>query len=106
MLTTSHLIHPIVQLVGTGLVLASLLGGVFWPAESAAEGGPTAYGEYRDSQAFQGYQDYQRYQDYRPYGRPRYAQPDRFTIRKGKKCELRCERIRGSREYHCREYRC
>jgi hypothetical protein len=32
--------------------------------------------------------------------------PDRYTIHKGKKCELRCERIRGTRDYRCREYRC
>jgi hypothetical protein len=106
MVRAGNLLQHVVPLVGTGLVLASLLGGVFLPAESAADAGPTAYGAYSDYQAFPGYQDYQRYQDYRPYGRPRYAQPDRFTIRKGKKCELRCERIRGSREYRCREYRC
>lgn len=42
----------------------------------------------------------------RPYHRPRYALPDRYRIHKGKKCELRCERIRGTRDYRCREYRC
>jgi hypothetical protein len=106
MVTAGNLLQHLVRRVGTGLVLASLCGGVFLPAEPAASSGPTAYGAYSDYQAFPGYQDYQRYEDYRPYGRPRYAQPDRFTIHKGKKCELRCERIRGSREYRCREYRC
>jgi hypothetical protein len=83
-----------------GLVLVSLLGWFTLSAESASGLEPTAYGDYRD------YQDYQGYQDYRSYRRPRYEQPDRFTIRKGKKCEIRCERIRGSRDYRCREYRC
>jgi hypothetical protein len=32
--------------------------------------------------------------------------PDRFTIRKGHRCEVRCERIGRSRDYRCREYRC
>src|SRR5262245_33203321 len=105
MFATNYMIYHVARLVGTGLVMASLFGGVFLPAESAAGAGPTANREYSDYQAYQGYRDYQGYQDYRPYGRPRYTQPDRFTIRKGKKCELRCERIRGSHEYHCREYR-
>jgi hypothetical protein len=29
-----------------------------------------------------------------------------FTIRKGHKCEVRCERIGRSGDYRCREYRC
>jgi hypothetical protein len=46
---------------------------------------------------------------YRTYPHdPRYRDPgpDRFTIHKGHKCEVRCERIGRSRDYHCREYRC
>ena len=31
--------------------------------------------------------------------------PNRHTIYKGKKCEFQSERIRGCREYYCREYR-
>jgi hypothetical protein len=100
MLTTCHLIHHLGQLVGIGLVLVSLFGWFALPAESASGVEPTAYWGYQD------HRDYQGYQDYRSYRRPRYDQPDRFTIRKGKKCELRCERIRGTREYRCREYRC
>ena len=100
MLPICHLIHHLAQLVGTGLVLVSLFGWYTLPAASASGVEPTAYGDYQD------YRDYHDYQDYRSYRRPRYAQPDRFTIRKGKKCEIRCERICGTREYRCREYRC
>jgi hypothetical protein len=100
MLITCHLLHHFAQLVGIGLVLVSLFGWYTLPAESASGVEPTAYWGYQDDR---GYQDYR---DYRSYQRPRYEQPDRFTIRKGKKCELRCERIRGTREYRCREYRC
>jgi hypothetical protein len=103
MLTPCHLLPHLGQLVGAGFVLISLFGWFPLPAESASGVEPTAYGEYRDYRDYQGYQDYQ---DYRSYRRPRYEQPDRFTIRKGKKCEVRCERIWGSRDYRCREYRC
>jgi hypothetical protein len=44
---------------------------------------------------------------YRAYPHdPRYREPgpDRFIIPKGHPCEVRCERIRRSRNYHCREY--
>ena len=101
MLTTCHLLHHYFgQLVGLGFVLVSLIGWFTLPAESASGVEPTAYWGY------QGYRGDQDYRDYRSYRRPRYEQPDRFTIRKGKKCELRCERIWGTREYRCREYRC
>jgi hypothetical protein len=43
--------------------------------------------------------------DYRHDRRSRSALPDRFTIDKPGKCELRCERRRNG-EYQCREYRC
>jgi hypothetical protein len=94
MLTTHHPIHHLVQLVGTGLILVSLFGCLTLPAESVSGFEPTAY------------RDYPGHRDYRPYRRPRYALPDRYTIHKGKKCELRCERIWGTRDYRCREYRC
>jgi len=94
MLTTCHLLHHFGQLVGIGLVLVSLFGWFTLPAEFASGVEPTAYG------------DYQGYRDYRSYRRPRYEQTDRFTIRKGKRCEIRCERVWGTREYRCREYRC
>jgi hypothetical protein len=100
MLTTRHLIHHFAHLVGTGLVLVSLFGCVTVPAASASGVEPTTYRYYRD------YRDYHGYQDYRWYQRPRYERPHRFTIRKGKKCQIRCERIWGTREYRCREYRC
>ena len=100
MLTTRHPIYHLVQLVGTGLVLVSLFGCLTLPAESVSGFEPTAYRDYRD------YRDYHDYRDYRSYRRPRYEQPDRFTIHKGKKCEIRCERIWGTRDYRCREYRC
>jgi hypothetical protein len=100
MLTTRHLIHHFAHLVGTGLVLVSLFGCFTVPAASASGVEPTTYRYYRD------YRDYHGYQDYRWYQRPRYEHPHRFTIRKGKKCQIRCERIWGTREYRCREYRC
>jgi hypothetical protein len=98
--TTRHLIHHLAHLVGTGLVLVSLFGCFTVPAASASGVEPTTYRYYRD------YRDYQGYQDYRWHRRPRYEHPHRFTIRKGKKCQIRCERIWGTREYRCREYRC
>jgi hypothetical protein len=30
--------------------------------------------------------------------------PDRFTVDRPGKCEVRC--VRSGREYHCKEYRC
>jgi hypothetical protein len=85
---------------GTGLVLVSLFGCLTLPGESVSGMEPTA------SQGCQGYQDYRDYRDYRSYRRPGYEPPDRFTIHKGKKCEIRCERIWGTRDYRCRDYRC
>jgi hypothetical protein len=75
-------------------MLVSLFGCLTLPAESVAGVEPTAYQEYQD------------HRDYRSYRRPRYELPDRYTIYKGKKCQIRCERIRGTRDYRCREYRC
>jgi hypothetical protein len=106
MLTTCHPVHYFGQLVGIGLVLVGLFGWFTMPAESALGVEPTAYWGYQDHRDYQGYRDYQDYRGYRSYRRPRYEQPNRFTIRKGKKCELRCERIWGTREYRCPEYRC
>jgi hypothetical protein len=102
----------LVQLIGTGLMLVSLFGCLTFPAGSGPGVEPTAYREYqyyqedRDYRGYQGYQRYQDYQDYRSYRRPGYALPDRYTIQKGKKCEIQCERIWGTRDYRCREYRC
>jgi hypothetical protein len=106
MLTTRHLIHHVAHLVGTGLMLVTLFGCFTVPAESASSVEPTTYRYYRDHRDYRNYRDYHGYQDYRWHRRPRYEHPDRFTIHKGKKCQLRCERIWGTREYQCREYRC
>jgi hypothetical protein len=100
MFTTRHPRRYLVPLVGTGLVLGSLLGCLTLPAPSVAGIEPTAYQDYQDHRDYWGH----RYD--RPHRRPRYELPDRYTIHKGKKCELRCERIRGTRDYRCREYRC
>ena len=118
MRTICHLRHHLVQLIGPGLVLVSLCGCLALPAVSVAGEEPTAYWEYPgypydpDDRDYRGYRDPWgpgdpwRYREYRPYRRPGYALPDRYTIHKGKKCELQCTRIRGTREYRCREYRC
>jgi hypothetical protein len=103
------------SLVGMGLMLVGLFGG---PAASAADMEPFDYQNDWVAQYPWGQQDYRSQRDawgrdpwgYRHDGPPRaglgYGLPDRYTIQKGKKCELQCERIRGSREYTCREYRC
>jgi hypothetical protein len=106
-------IRQVLPLVGMGLMLAGLFGG---PA-SAAEVELFVY--QNDYQTPYGYQHPWGQQDYRGqydpwaqdrwgyrHDRRRHNLPDRYTIHKGKKCELQCERIRGSREYSCREYRC
>jgi hypothetical protein len=105
-------IRQLLPFVGMGLMLAGLFGG---PA-SATEQESFTYQNDWSAQYPWGPQDYRVTRDpWRPrdpwgYRPPRaglgYGLPDRYTIYKGKKCELRCERIRGSREYHCREYRC
>jgi hypothetical protein len=106
-------IRQVLPFIGMGLMLAGLFGG---PA-SAAEVELFAY--QNDYQTPYGYQHPWGQQDYRgqrdPWGQDRWGYrhdrrrhnlPDRYTIHRGKKCELQCERIRGSREYQCREYRC
>jgi hypothetical protein len=110
-------IRQVLPLVGMGLMLAGLFGG---PA-SATDVELFVY--QNDSQTPYGYQHPWGQQDYRgqhdPWARDRwgyrhdrpsrgsgYGLPDRYTIHKGKKCEVQCERIRGTREYSCREYRC
>jgi hypothetical protein len=113
MRTTRHSIRYVLSLVGIGLMLAGLFGG---PAVSAADLEPFDYQNDWVAQYPWGPQDYRGTRDpWRPqdpwgYRPPRaglgYGLPDHYTIHKGKKCELQCERIRGSREYRCREYRC
>ena len=109
-----HLLRQGFPLIGMGLMLA----GLCEPPASAAAAEPFAShyewgAQYPyEEQTPWGPHDYRGPRDpwgYRhdwPYQRPRYALPDRYTIHKGKKCEIQCERIRGTREYRCREYRC
>jgi hypothetical protein len=111
-------IRRLLPLVGMGLMVAGLFGCLTLPGVSAPGGEPFAYQNDRGLQSRYGYQHPWEQQDYwgqrdpwgyrhdRPSRKPRYGLPDRYTIHKGKKCELRCERIRGTREYNCREYRC
>jgi hypothetical protein len=118
MRTTRHPIRHVLPLVGMGLMLAGLFGGPALPAVSAAGVEPFASQNDWGAQNPSGYQNPWGQQDYwgqrdpwgyrhdRPSRRPGYGLPDRYTIHKGKKCELRCERIRGARDYSCREYRC
>ena len=106
MRTGRHPIRHLVSLIGTGFVLFSLFGCLSLPAVSIAGTEPTAYQDDWDYWGHRDHWDPWGQRDYRSYRRPRYALPDRYTIHKGKKCELRCERIRGTRDYRCREYRC
>ena len=124
MLTSRHPKCHLVPLVGIGLMLAGLFGGPTLPAVSAAEGEPLTYQHDWRAQSPYGYQhpwgqqdDWGRrdpwgqpdpwgYRHARPSPRSGYGLPDRYTIHRGKKCELRCERIRGTHKYSCREYRC
>jgi hypothetical protein len=117
MRTTRHRLRHVPPLVGVGLMLAGLCGGPTLPA-SAANVQPFAYQHDWGAQDPCGYQHLWGQQEYwgqpdpwgyrhdRPSRRLGYGLPDRYTIHKGKKCELRCERIRGTRNYSCREYRC
>jgi hypothetical protein len=113
MRTTRHPIHHVLSLVGMVLLLAGLCGGPILPAASAAGEAPFTYQHDQESRHPSGSQDAReqhapaRYRHdplaLRELG---YGLPDRYTIHKGQTCELRCERIRRSREYTCREYRC
>jgi hypothetical protein len=106
MFTTRHPRRYLVPLVGTGLVLVSLFGCLTLPAASGSGVEPTAYQDYQGHRDYWGHRDHWGHRYDRPYRRPRYELPDRYTIHKGKKCELRCERVWGTRDYRCREYRC
>ncbi|HXH14088.1 MAG TPA: hypothetical protein VNP04_30525 [Alphaproteobacteria bacterium] len=136
MRTIRHAIAHAMPPVGIGLTLAGLFGGPALPAASPADvelfvcqndrvvRRPSGY-----DQPWGGYDDGSRrdpwrqqshwsqrypwgwpgpwgYRHDRPSRRSGYGLPDRYTIHRGKKCELRCERIRGTRDYRCREYRC
>jgi hypothetical protein len=87
-------------LCGVGLILFSLGGGVTPPTAWTAGADAPTYREYR------GYPDYHDYRGYRLHRGPDDDAPDQFTIHKGRKCQIRCERIQGTHGYRCREYRC
>jgi hypothetical protein len=113
MRTIRHSIAHVVPLVGMGLMLVGLFGGPALPAASAAGVEPFTYQYDRESQNPSESQDPREQHapggyrhDQLALGELGYGLPDRYTIYKGKTCELRCERLRGSREYTCREYRC
>jgi hypothetical protein len=118
MRTIRQPMRHVLPLVGMGLVLAGRSGGPSLPAASAAGVEPFAsqhdwgaqrpYGPQNPwgPQGYRGPQGPWGYRHDRPSRRSGYGLPDRYTIHKGKKCELQCERIRGTREYSCREYRC
>jgi hypothetical protein len=106
MRATRHLVQHLGLLVGMAIVSISLLGCLTLPDASVSGVVPTGYQAYQDDWDDWGPWSHWGYRHDRPYWRPRYALPDRYTIHKGKKCELRCERIWGTRDYRCREYRC
>jgi hypothetical protein len=112
MRTIRHAMYHLLSLIGMRLVLVGLFGCLSLPAVSIAGVDPIGYEDDRAHWGHRGHWGHRDhwghwgYRDYRPYGRPRHAMPDRYTIHKGKKCQLRCERVWGTRDYHCREYRC
>jgi hypothetical protein len=113
MRTIRHPSARLLPLVGLGPMLAGLCGGPALSAASAAGAEPFAYQHDRVAQSPSGYQHPWGQQDPggNRYDRPsrRAASgglPDRSTIHQGKTCEGPCERIRGTREESCREYRC
>jgi len=122
--TTRYSIRHVLTHVSMGLMFAGLFGGPALPEASAAGadlfasqidwGAQSPYGyqnpwgeqDYRGQRAPWGRQDPWGYWHDRPRRRSGYDLPDRYTVHKGKKCELQCTRIRGTREYRCHEYRC
>jgi hypothetical protein len=113
MRTTHHPTRHALPRVGIGLLLAGLSGGMALPAASAAGVELSEYQNDREYQNPLGAQDAREQNGRRDYRHDPlllrelgYGLPDRYTIYKGQTCELRCERIRRSREYTCRAYRC
>ena len=87
-------------LCGVGFILFTLCGGLT-PAITWAAGTDTPTSrEYREVP------EYHDYRGYRLHRGPEDDAPDQFTIRRGRKCQVRCERIQGTRDYRCHEYRC
>jgi hypothetical protein len=118
--TPRYLVRHVLSLAGMGLMLAGLFGG---PASAADVelfvyqndwGSQTPYGsqtpwgpqDYRGQRDPWGQQDPWGYRHDRPRRRSGHGLPDHYTVHKSKKCEVQCTRIRGTREYRCREYRC
>ena len=115
MRTTRRPMRHVLPLVSLGLMLAGLFGGPALPVASAADvelfvsqndwGTQSPYGyqnpwgqqDYRGQRDPWGQQDPWGYRHDRPRRRSGYDLPDRYTIHKGKKCELQCTRIRGTR---------
>jgi hypothetical protein len=113
MRATHHPIHHLVSLIATGLMLAGLLGGPALPAALAAGTEPFRYQNDSDAQHPYGFwppwepqAPLESRHDHLRRMELGYGLPDRYTIHKGKKCELQCTRIKGTRGYNCREYRC
>ena len=105
--------RQVLPLVGMGLMLADLCGGLALPAASAAGVELFEYQNERESQNPSGSHDSREPNGRRAYRYDQltlrelgYGLPDRYTIYKGQTCERRCERIRRSRAYTCREYQC
>ena len=111
MSTIRRPIRHVLSLLGMGLMLIGLFGGTALPTASAADveafvyqndGGyqnPWGQWEYRGQDAPWGNRH-----DRLRRGELGYGLPERYTIQKGEKCELQCER--SGRTYRCREYRC
>ena len=112
-------IRHVLSLVGIGLMLIGLCEDLPLPTASAADVETFVYQNDGGYQHPWGQQEYRGQRDpWAPqdqwgdrHDRLRrrelgYGLPDRYTIEKGKKCEVQCTRIRGSHEYRCREYRC
>jgi hypothetical protein len=106
---TRYGVHHLGPLIVAGLLLVSLVGGLTFPTVVVAHGEPATYRGRRDGwdqRRHWGQREYWGHWHGRPYRQPEYGLPDRYTIHKGKKCQLRCQRIWGTNDYRCREYRC
>jgi hypothetical protein len=109
MYKTRYGMNYLVLLVSLWLMLVSLTGWLTFPAVAVGGGEPATYRDRwygGEDRGRWGQREGWEYRHGRPYRQPGYALPDRYTIHKGKKCELRCQRIWGTNDYQCREYRC
>jgi hypothetical protein len=106
MYTMRHPRLSFASFAGMGLMLVSLFGCLTIPTGSVSGFESPVYQDYQAYQHVWGDRDDWGHRHGRSYRERGYEMPDRYTIHKGKKCELRCERVWGSRDYRCREYRC